>query len=73
VCQVSCPDPNATFEGEGCSTYGITCGGDPQLCGTTTVYDALLCQGGVWNVVASTACDIDGGPGIDAGSFEGGI
>jgi hypothetical protein len=66
-----CPDPNSVFAGQGCATYGTTCGGDPQSCGSTVVYDALQCVAGVWNVVASTACDVDAG--IDAQGPDGGF
>jgi hypothetical protein len=65
-----CPDPNTVFAGQGCASYGTVCGGDPQACGSTVVYDALQCVAGVWNVVASTACDVDGG--VDAETTDGG-
>ncbi len=65
-----CPDPNTVYSGQGCATYGTTCGGNPQYCGSGTVYDALQCVAGVWNVVASTDCEVDGG--VDAQSVDGG-
>ena len=66
----TCPDPNTVFQGQGCATYGTTCGGDPQSCGGGTVYDALQCVAGVWNVVASTDCEAEGG--VDAETTDGG-
>ena len=57
----SCPSPDTTYAGQACDLYGTTCGGDPQICGGTTVYDGLQCQGGVWTVVAATFCDVDAG------------
>jgi hypothetical protein len=67
-----CPNPNSTFAGQGCATYGMTCGGDALSCGGTTVYDALACVAGVWNVVAKTSCDIDASV-SDAEGPDGGI
>jgi hypothetical protein len=66
----NCPDPNTVFVGQGCATYGTVCGGDPQSCGGGTVYDALQCVAGVWNVVASTDCEAEGG--VDAETTDGG-
>lgn len=56
-----CPNPNSTFAGQGCATYGMNCGGDPQTCGGGVVYDALQCVGGVWEVAVGTTCDVDAG------------
>lgn len=69
---VGCPPPDSTYAGQTCANSGITCGGDPQTCGSQTVYDALQCQAGVWTVVASTSCDVDGGS-IDAQWPDGGV
>ena len=69
---VPCPPPDSTYAGQTCAdTSGDTCGGDPQTCGGQTVYDALQCQNGVWTVVASTSCSVDGGN-IDAQATDGG-
>ena len=66
----TCPDPGQVFNGGGCDTYGTTCQGDAQICGTTTVYDTLQCYAGAWTIVASTVCDInepDAGVFLDGG------
>jgi hypothetical protein len=65
-----CPDPSTVFGGDGCTSPGVTCSGDPQTCGSTTLYDAVQCTGGVWQVVASTVCDVDSG--LDADGPDGG-
>jgi hypothetical protein len=65
-----CPDPSTVFAGDGCTSPGATCSGDPQTCGSTTLYDAVQCNGGVWRVVASTICDVDSG--LDAEGPDGG-
>jgi hypothetical protein len=74
VCSVDasapCPDPGTVFAGDGCTSPGATCGGDPQTCGSTTLYDAVQCTNGVWQVVASTSCDVDSG--LDAEGPDGG-
>lgn len=61
-----CPDPNQVFDGQGCDTYGTTCGGDPQACGGTTVYDTLQCYAGQWTLVAQTYCEYSDGGTVDA-------
>jgi hypothetical protein len=65
-----CPDPGTVFAGDGCTAPGVTCSGDPQTCGSTTLYDAVQCTGGAWQVVASTICDVDSG--FDAEAPDGG-
>lgn len=61
-----CPPADSTFSGAACSPYGASCPGDPTQCGGNTFYDDLQCQNGTWTIVASTACDIDGGAITDA-------
>jgi hypothetical protein len=53
----TCPPAGQVFVGDGCDTYGTTCSGDPQTCGSTTVYDTLQCNAGQWTLVAQTFCD----------------
>lgn len=56
-----CPPADSTFAGQACNYTATICSGDPQSCGGQIDYDALQCTGGVWTVVAATACDVDGG------------
>jgi hypothetical protein len=61
---VPCPDPTTVFVGDGCSTPpGTICSGDPQTCGGATLYDALQCTNGAWQIAAATVCDVDAGIG----------
>jgi hypothetical protein len=57
----TCPDPSALMEGTACSSNGLTCKGNPTLCGGATFFDAFQCDGSKFVTVAMTICGIDGG------------
>jgi hypothetical protein len=67
----ACPKPSATYVGYACPTAGLTCPGDPQPCSSTTIYDTLQCTGGVWELLASSYCDVYDGGYFDVTPFDG--
>lgn len=58
---VPCPPPSNVYAGWACSGSGVQCAGNPQQCGSITVYDAFDCENGAWVDIAQTICDADGG------------
>jgi hypothetical protein len=62
-----CPSPWNVFSGASCVGNAVNCAGNPQPCGTSTVFDAFDCINGAWVDVAPTTCDLDGGPPADTG------
>jgi hypothetical protein len=65
---MACPDPYSVYEFTYCNSYGITCPGNPQTCGSQIYYDAFQCSNNGWESVATTFCGIDGGA-EDAAAF----
>ena len=64
---MACPDPYSIYEFTYCNTYGVTCPGNPQTCGSQIYYDAFQCSNNGWESVATTYCGIDDGGVEDAG------
>jgi hypothetical protein len=59
----TCPSPNEVSAGTPCIGYavGLSCPGNPIVCGHATFYDVLRCDGTAWVTVVPTICAIDGG------------
>jgi hypothetical protein len=60
---VGCPPPAWIQAGTTCSSFNVTCPGNPTQCNGQTDYDAFQCENGVWVDVAHTLCDVDAGAG----------
>jgi len=58
-----CPSPNEVSAGNPCVGYlvGLSCPGNPIVCGGATFYDVLRCGGTAWVTIVPTICAIDGG------------
>jgi len=59
----ACPSPNEVSAGNPCIGYvvGLSCPGNPIVCGGATFYDVLRCDGTAWVTVVPTICAIDRG------------
>jgi hypothetical protein len=66
---VPCPSATSVWAYGPCSTSpDMTCSGNPQVCGSSTYYDAFRCNSGYWQQLTTTTCDLYGYP--DASIYD---